>query len=605
MEQINTEQLLKKSKLVDSSNFRVDADFAANLRQELYENYILNKNQKIMNKLKNFFFKSRYGAYALLGVIALLVIGVGAFTFYNNQKPEVKQQIVLKANLAASEGIVEFKRDKATEWVIASLGDTLNQGDSIRTSENSKAVIEIDNGDALRLNALSEVKLDSTLSTNIVISLVKGETYSRVVKSDVNHYIVKSNEVEALALGTAYSVKKDSDKKCTITTYESKVKVTYGANKEEVPALNKLVVDMENSADVKLSELTEVEFKTDFVKWNQKKDEELGYTDSEANPPAVTISAPADGSQVTDAKITIKGFASDDTGVKKVMVNGNVYYSMNDQGKGFDPKTGEYVVDVDLQNGDNTITVKAYDIYWNVSEEKKIKVIKVSTTTPTPTTVSNTAEIYISAISSTPGSGKFTVKWVLNNLTSPNGFKIVKSTSANPVYPGNDYQYLDDANVRELTWTGVAPGTYHVRVCTYDGNGKCLKYSNDRTVLVAPSPTATPGNVTIPSLTATYVATNKVNLTWTVNGTWNDGFKVVWSETANPVYPGNDYHYFSNSNQRSDTVTGLTAGKTYHFRVCLYNGDCSTGYSTDKSVTIPAAPTAVPTSTPVPPTPTI
>ena len=38
--------------------------------------------------------------------------------------------------------------------------------------------------------------------------------------------------------------------------------------------------------------------------------------------------------------------------------------------------------------------------------------------------------------------------WALKNINSPKGFKIVKSTSKNPVYPGDDYKYISNSSQR-------------------------------------------------------------------------------------------------------------------------------------------------------------
>lgn len=78
---------------------------------------------------------------------------------------------------------------------------------------------------------------------------------------------------------------------------------------------------------------------------------------------------------------------------------------------------------------------------------------------------------------------------------------------------------------------------------------------------------------------------NGVTLNWSLAGMESDrGFKVVWSKDVNPVYPGSDYHYLSDDDSRSDTISELTTGNTYHFRVCEYLGGKCGVYSNDVSV---------------------
>lgn len=180
---------------------------------------------------------------------------------------------------------------------------------------------------------------------------------------------------------------------------------------------------------------------------------------------------------------------------------------------------------------------------------------------------------------------KVALQWKPIDLYSAKGFKVVYSSNPNPVYPGNTYHYLSDPNARSDTWSGLPAGTYHFRVCEYLG-GACGIYSNDITVTV-PGTTIDNSNGTI-TLSGYYdQSLGKVRLEWTVGSLYSDkGFKVVESTQAYPVYPGNDYHYLSSPDARSDKWVGLPSG-THHFRVCEYLGGACGVYSNDLTVTIP------------------
>jgi hypothetical protein len=172
------------------------------------------------------------------------------------------------------------------------------------------------------------------------------------------------------------------------------------------------------------------------------------------------------------------------------------------------------------------------------------------------------------------------------NFTSSQGFKLVKAEHSNPIYPGDDYQYLTDPSARDYTWTGLTAGqTMHFRVCEYLG-GKCGVYSNDVSVKISGQTTTDNSNGTI-TLTGSYdPATNKVNLSWTLGNMISDlGFKVVYSAQPYPVYPGNEYHYLSDANARYDYWQNLEPG-TYHFRVCEYLGGSCGIYSNDLAVNV-------------------
>jgi len=80
-----------------------------------------------------------------------------------------------------------------------------------------------------------------------------------------------------------------------------------------------------------------------------------------------------------------------------------------------------------------------------------------------------------------------------------------------------------------------------------------------------------------------------VRLHWDTSGVnTGHGFKVVKSKESNPVYPGNDYKYLSDSGVR-DYKWKIDTGKKYHFRVCAYQGNGKCGvYSNDVYVSTPS-----------------
>jgi hypothetical protein len=114
----------------------------------------------------------------------------------------------------------------------------------------------------------------------------------------------------------------------------------------------------------------------------------------------------------------------------------------------------------------NSVPVKNFDAY--VAEREAV--IK---TTVAPVTASQ-GTINLSGYSQ---DGKAVLNWNVNSVDTPIGFKVIKSVDPNPVYPGDAYHYLSNADVRSDIWTGLS-GTYHFRVCQYLG-GACGVYSND------------------------------------------------------------------------------------------------------------------------------
>ncbi len=251
--------------------------------------------------------------------------------------------------------------------------------------------------------------------------------------------------------------------------------------------------------------------------------------------------------------------------ILRVQSHGEAYWVMTTGGLKFLTKSeiGDY-----LTSGTTKEPVK--------TENPKTKEI--------PVVSQQNGQMYLQGNLIEPGKVKLT--WSLTDMTSPNGFKVVISEQMNPVYPGNDYHYLTDPARRDDIWSGLKAGkTYHFRVCEYLG-GKCGKYSNDIAIEVAANEAQanemTAGNI---NLTVNVSDQGKAALNWELTDmTSPKGFKTVISEQPNPVYPGNDYHYLTDPDLRTDTWSNLESGQTYHFRVCEYlGGSCGT-YSNDVSI---------------------
>lgn len=181
--------------------------------------------------------------------------------------------------------------------------------------------------------------------------------------------------------------------------------------------------------------------------------------------------------------------------------------------------------------------------------------------------------------------------WSVNGANTSQGFKVVKSTEMNPSYPDDSPVYLSDANTREYKKTGLTAGkTYHFRVCNYTGNG-CGVYSNDVSVTIGDSTDSM--NSTDASFFDGQISLSgeqvgeKLLFDWSILGVnTSQGFKFIMSTEANPVYPGNDATYLSDSGARSHYVKNLTPGKTYYFRVCNYTGEGCGVYSNQITITV-------------------
>lgn len=561
------EQLLKETRSIDSARFHVDKTFKESLREKIYSFYLSQKTKggSIMDKFKGIFLNKKQLLLASFAVISLLVIVSSGTVFFlsnRDKTEESKSEVLLAANLAVVDGTVQVKPYGEDRWIEAKQDDTLNQGDSIRTLTASRAVLELDNGDAIRLNSSSEVLLESLDPSEVIVNNVSGEVYSRVMKSDVNIYMVKAENIEAKARGTAYTVSNNvTDQKITVGVIESAVVI----NKDNTQVTEgKVAVYDEQTDKIEIIDYDKEELKnSEFLNWNKEKDTEKGYNVGcliDVTPPEVVITEPADGSTTTVESITVKGITEIGALVK---INGGEVAN----------NEGNFEATVALQLGENTIEIKASDSYNNVTTiTLKVTRKEEIVNPPAPTVHVNVSNAYAEG-------GKVKVSWGYDNYRTIDGFKLVAGNGYYPKYPDHydKYAYIpgQDSTYGEIT--GLQNGTYWVAVCGYNAStGRCYDdlYSWYYSVTVEGQEEG--GTTTAISLAVTSAGAGKVNLTWSANGTILNGFKILLGSSSDLNYPTpNDWCQWIGSDQTSFIKEGLKSGQTYYFRVCEYeNGTC-------------------------------
>lgn len=481
----------------------------------------------------------------------------------------------LAAHLSIADGQVEVWN--GSDWQSVSTGTSLAGQSQLRTGENSKAVLEFDEGSALRLDENTHVILEEANNQNISVVQVVGETYSRVNKTSGLTYKVKSGEAETTALGTAFGVAtensnwvKKGEKKVIVKVVESKVKVKIIKNDEtlekEVSEGEELIVDMTKPIEdtAKKVPLPKEETVQDgFYAWNREEDNEKSYplgVLSDTTPPEINISEPLDGITTELTRVAVRGIT--EAGAR-IFVNGA-------EAKNTD---GSFEKIIDLKVGANTVEVKAKDDSGNATIKKITVTRKGEAVQASP--------LYLKGWADSDG---IHLSWSLSGISAPKGFKLVKSLSAYPSYPGDSAVYLNP-DTRSYVWKINDGKVWHFRVCVYQG-GSCGTYSNDLKVTAKSSSAASNEIYGKLSLTG-WVKTGKIiALSWALSGNSPYGYKLVRSTEPNPVYPGNEYVYFSSPDTKTYVWDMKSAG-TYHFRVCAYNGGGGcVFYSNDYSVTV-------------------
>lgn len=514
------------------------------------------------------------GSLIVLAFIVLLisVIFMGPSLIKDNSK--------LRGELAYKEGLVAAKGADG-KWIEAETSLLIEEGMSLRVEGTGKAVINLDDGSAVRLNDSSIVTFSSLDPNHIQITNEQGEVYTRVMPGDNKVFDVTVGDQTYQALGTAYKTVCYDDVK-GVEVYESKVKIL-GLTTDNtiiVEQGNKYFVVNLNAPDMAstILEIDPASIKEDsFVMWNKDLDEQIAEFKNklgvlfDVQAPFLFIATPENDQKVYSPSLLISG--TTEVGAK-VFVNG-VEVTNN---------AGSFSYEMTLTQGENIIKIKSVDSSGNYIE-KTIEVEysleqeeeheeddddkpEPTQAKPAPTNTTPSINLW-----SEPDDDAIKLKWEIKNLDTSNGLKIVIATTPNPSYPTNTAKWIDGSK-REFEWKGTDGKTYYFRVCRYINSG-CDVYSNNLQAtapLVTKTPIPTPAEVHVTSL-AQIPGTTKVS--WNVDGYSPYGFKVVWSLNENPIYPnrtGDDYQYFSDPEKRSsDSLEAFTGPGNYYVRVCAYN----------------------------------
>ncbi len=199
--------------------------------------------------------------------------------------------------------------------------------------------------------------------------------------------------------------------------------------------------------------------------------------------------------------------------------------------------------------------------------------------------------------------GKVEMSWDEYTPENFDYYKVVRSQdNQDPAYPDDGYIYVGQQGDTSYTDADAPAGTSYYRVCSiakperYCSPVVTIENGEGSNNEEEPTEETDPTDLAEITLTGSADQENgKFLLEWTVDddSKITHGFKVAYSKTnEEPVYPGDSYHYLSDSSVRSDKITDAKVGYTYYIRVCQYdgNGTCL-AYSNAISLKLEGEPT--------------
>lgn len=457
--------------------------------------------------------KSILVAGATLSVL-LLAIGFLSYSDVDNNKVAVngaQEAKVYKQGAALTEvnGVVEY--NNGSGWKVVETGTSLEQSHQVKTGADSRAIITLDDGSAIRLNGNTTVTLGELTTTTVMVKNEGGQLYTRVSPSENRDFVVFIDEDPYLALGTAYkTVNEDAQK--GVEVYHSKVKVIDKTKTDleiaEGQAMYSVYPDKEQVKKVVKLDIEKLK-DDEFLKWNKQQDEKdkeyadkLGFIKNIDDPksgepkPEPAPATPAPITQNSTVANGISAWGSNAGNGIKVSwsVKGvdtskgyKIAYSTKDTTPRYGENSAKYVSPgesskvLSLTDGKTWhIRVCAYrgngacDSYSNT----------ISVTAP----YKEKAKVSRGSMSANMDGN--VIYWSYSG-SAIYGYKVVWNTSGNPTYPASGtnggYKYISNPRITAFDLPekiGQPSGNYKVKVCAYTAgteSEKCVDYSNNVT----------------------------------------------------------------------------------------------------------------------------
>ena len=385
-------------------------------------------------------------------------------------------------------GGLQYSSDKGQSW--RDLDETIEvaAGTWLRTVENTTTYSQIvyEDGSQLRLDQDTSVEIGNSSSNLVRIVLRAGRVYARVAPDDARTFVVATDNLQAQAAGTAFTVTSRAGED-QIEVYQGQVEELSTAT--SVQQGSSLLFDTDKQL-ASAADLDSEVFKGDeFILWNRDQDlssnlfkDSLGVLD-DIEPPELEITSPVNEAIITAAE-GAAGTSIEFTGTSEVNAlieirEGDNVQSVTAGADGnFKAVATSEALPAPGQPIELSYTVTATDKSGN----KSLVAIRVILELPEPD-----EQISLAAITQ-PGVGVI-LNWTFSdNYTAADDIRIVWDVTPDPVYP-----LVASSGVCNQTKGILSPGvgstaqvclqdgrSYYFRACRYTAaTDSCDLYSNE------------------------------------------------------------------------------------------------------------------------------
>lgn len=472
----------------DSSN-----DIGQRAGHEDFSAYRVNRQAKNYYAIP--FYKSKL-VYALLAVFLMSI----AFIFWSINRPETtivnpnnnnnQQSFTGTASVLFFQGDVYTSQDQKISWKKLGSSADIKINDSVKTINDSWAIIKLPQGAYVRLDANSEISLLELSKENIKLDQSYGQTFHYTNKGNSQLvYKVQIADWEFTALNEMFNTF-NNRQNIQIQNFDGGMEWQRVGGKSEISnGVKHLTINLtDNTVEEKELTLNPELFNYQWLNWNNQQNKgqnlKLISLPFAENWPE-TLELIGEGKDDGTIEFTWK-YDEKYEGVPPY----GLYLMMGDkENPSYPQNTYVYINSADL----NTEGNQENKYVWSNLEDGEYhfrlgvfdgikEIVKYSNDVTLKLPVNEKSALMLEgAVDET----RATLTWTAENLKENTTWKLLIAENTTPIYPLHTAENLN-RDIMTYTWRNLSPGkTYQFRLCEYDATkNECLSYSNAVTVNV-------------------------------------------------------------------------------------------------------------------------
>lgn len=446
---------------------------------------------RVDRRAKNYyaipFYKSKL-VYALLAVFLASI----AFIFWSINRPDTtmvnpqtnNEPVALSnASVLFFQGDVYVSQDQKISWKKINTSMDLKTSDSVKTMDNTWAIIKLPQGAYARLDANTEISLLELSQENIYLEQSYGQVFHYTNKgASPLVYKTKILDWEFTALNEMFN-SFSNRQNIQIQNFDGNMEWQRAGGKSEISTgVKHLMINLnDNTVEEKELILNPELFNYAWLNWNnqQNKGQNLKLIElpfAENWPETLTLL----GEALEDD--TIKFTWEYDEKYEGMPPYG-LYLMISDKADPSYPQnTYVYINSADL----NDEEIKNEYSWTNLEDGEYNFRLGVFDGVKEIVKYSNNVEIKLPAnekstltLQGSIDETRATLNWTAENLAENTSWKLLIAENTTPIYPLHTAENLA-REISTFTWKNLSPGkTYQFRLCEFDSvKNECISYSN-------------------------------------------------------------------------------------------------------------------------------